>query len=140
MFGFRKRLEEKRAKNKAISDSQHWKNHTQMRQCLQSMRGSCTVAPIDLHEAVITVVNIAQSEDTWTTLERLDIPADFLGSTIYIVWDNEKLPVLKAPWALAEENVTAVTAVAHKTFLVSETMDRILYFDGDGKIRLYDVR
>lgn len=136
----KQKLEQKKSRNKAIAESQHWKQNALLRDCLQAMRGSCTVAPMELHEAVIAVVNIALREDHWTELEELiDIPADFLTGTVYIVWDEAKLPVLKAPWDMAGENLTDIRAVAFETFLVSETMDRIIHFGDRGGIRLYDV-
>lgn len=131
---------EKKAKNDAIAKSQYWKDHALLRSCLQAMRGSCTLAPVELHEAAIAVVNIAMQEDNWNRLEELiDIPGDFFGNTVFIVWNDEKLPVLKAPWVLVEENLADVRAVADQTFLVSETLDRIIWFDRGGRIRLYSL-
>lgn len=131
---------EKKAKNDAIAESQYWKGHALLRSCLQAMRGSCTLAPVELHEAAIAVVNIAMQEDNWNRLEELiDIPGDFFGNTVFIVWNDEKLPVLKAPWVLVEENLADVRAVADQTFLVSETLDRIIWFDRGGRIRLYSL-
>ena len=127
----------KKAKNDAIAESQYWKNHALLRSCLQAMRGSCTLAPVELHEAAIAVVNIAMQEDNWAF--AAEIPADLLADTVFLVWDDEKLPVLKAPWVLVEENLTDVRAVADQTFLVSETLDRIIWSDRDGRIRLYSL-
>ena len=134
---WKERQEEKKAKNKAIAESQYWKNHPLLRTCLQAMRGSCTVAPMELHEAAIAVVNIALREDTWTSTSQ--VSEQFLAQNIYIVWDNEKIPVLKAPRELAIENLPAITAVAAKTFLVSETLDRIIWLDANGHIQLYSI-
>ena len=47
--------------------------------------------------------------------------------------------VLKAPRDLTTENLSAVTAVAEKTFLVSETMEQIIWFDGSNQIKLYSI-
>ena len=137
MFHFKKRLEEKKQRSKAIVDSQHWKHHPELQGCLQAMRGCCTVAPMELHEAVIAAVNIALLEDSWTV--STEIPSAFLEGTVYLVWDNEKLPVLRAPWELVEENLTAVSTVAAGTFLVAETMDRIVHCSKQGGIRLYSI-
>ena len=134
---WKRKREEKKAKAQAISESQYWKNHPRLRVCLQAMRGSCTLAPVELHEAAIAAVNIALMENTWE--ETQVVPKDFLGDTVFLIWNDEKLPVLKAPWALAEENIQEITAVAEKTFLVAETLDRIVWFDNDGRIKLYSI-
>ena len=42
---------EKKAKDKAIRESQYWKTNELLQNCLQSMRGSCTLAPVEMHEA-----------------------------------------------------------------------------------------
>lgn len=137
---WKEKLAQKKAKNRAISESQYWKDHPRLRSCLQAMRGSCTVAPMDMHEAAIAVVNIALREDNWTLLEEpINIPGDFFTDTVFLVWDDEKLPVLKAPWAMVEENLKDVSAVAGQTFLVAESMDRILWFDAHGRTRLYSI-
>ena len=137
LLNWKKRIEEKRAKNQAVAESQYWKTHPLLQQCLQAMRGSCTLASPELHEAAIAAVNIAFREGTWTSVTQP--PENFLSQTLYLVWDDEKIPVLKAPRHLTMENLSAVTAVAEKTFLVSETMDQIIWFDGHNQIKLYSI-
>ena len=134
---WKEKLAAKKAKDQAIAESQYWKTHPRLRDCLQAMRGSCTVAPADMHEAAIAAVNIALGEDSWKTAQSM--PEDFLPETVFLVWNNEKIPVLKAHGILVLENLQQVTAVAPKTFLVSEHMDRIAAFDELGAIKLYSV-
>ena len=130
----------KKAKDKAIRESQYWKTNALLQNCLQSMRGSCTLAPVEMHEAAIAAVNIALQEDTWTTLaEQSNIPEDFFDGMLYIVWDEAHLPVLKAVGKLVDENLYDVRCVNHHTFLMTETMDRIIWFDGLGRIKLYSI-
>ena len=128
---------EKKARDQAIQESQYWKTHPLMQNCLRAMRGSCTLAPVEMHEAAIAVVNIALRENTW--ISQTKIPADFMDGTVYIVWNDEKLPVLKAPWALAKDTLSDITAVAEGTFLVSETLDRILHFPTPAEVRMYSI-
>ena len=134
---WKRKQEEKKAMNEAIAQSRYWRTHPKLQSCLQAMRGSCTLASVELHEAAIAVVNIALRENTWIPAQQ--IPDGFLSQTVYIVWDNEKIPVLKSPRELTLENLSAVTAVAEKTFLVSETMDQIIWFDGHNQIKLYSI-
>jgi len=140
LAGWKERLAQKRAKNKFFEESQRWKNNPLLQDCLQAMRGSCTVVPPEMHEAVITATNIALGEDIWTPLEELsDLPGDFFPEMVYIVWDEAHLPTLKAPWVLVKEYFWDIEAVSFDTFLVSETMDRILWYDAHGRIRLYSI-
>ena len=127
----------KEAMDQAIQESQYWKTHPKMQNCLRAMRGSCTQAPVEMHEAAIAVVNIALREGSWTS--QTEIPADFMEDTVFIVWTDEKLPVLKAPWDLAKDTLTEITAVAEGTFLVSETLDRILHFPTPAEVRMYSI-
>ena len=136
LSALKRKLEEKKRQSKAIVESRHWKEHTPLKSFLQEMRGSCTVAPMDLHEALVAVVNIALMEDTWTPAAQ--IPEDHLSETVYIVWNDEHLPVLKADRRLLLQNLDRGTAVATETFLVSDTMDRAVHIS-QGKIRLYSV-
>ena len=137
---WKRKREEKKAKEKAVAESAYWKNHTLLRSCLQSMRGCCTVAPMQMHEAVIATVNIALRENTWTSLDAsAHLAEDFLSETVFLLWNDEKLPVLMAPWTLVTENMMAVRAVAHQSYLVSQTLDRIIWFDIHGKIKLYSI-
>ena len=137
---WKEKREQTMARNKAILESNNWREHVLLRHCIDLMRGSCTVAPMDLHEAAVAAVNIALAEDRWQTLQELiDIPEDFLPEQIFLVWDDPKLPVLKAPWILADRYLTDVRAVANRSFLVSENLDRILSFDDEGRPILYDV-
>ena len=133
---WKRKREAKKAKDQAIAEAQYWKNHPRLRVCLQAMRGSCTLASQALHEAAIAVVNIALMEGAWETVES--VPEDFMEDAVFLVWNDEKLPVLKAPWDLARENLPEITAVADKTFLVAETLDRIVWF-GDRTVKLYSI-
>ena len=133
---WKRKREAKKAKDQAIAEAQYWKNHPRLRVCLQAMRGSCTLASQERHEAAIAVGNIALMEGPWETGES--VPEDFLEDAVFLVWNDEKLPVLKAPWDLAKENLPEITAVAEKTFLVAETLDRIVRFEG-GSMKLYSI-
>lgn len=138
---WKERREERNARNKAIAESQYWREHIQLRHCIRLMQGCCTVAPWDLHEAAVAAANIALLEDTWQLAAELtDIPEDFPPEHVFLVWNDPKLPVLKAPWALAKQYLADVRAVAEQTFLVSEHLDRIIWFDRDSCIRLYSVQ
>ena len=137
LAALKQRMEEKKARAKAIAESRQWRTNPLLQDCLQAMRGSCTVAPPELHEAAIAAVNIALSEDLWQKTET--IPGDFLPETVFLVWDDPKIPVLKALWVLVKDNLDQITAVAPKTFLVSENLDRIVRIDEQGIIKLYSV-
>ena len=132
----KQKLAEKKRLKQAINDSQHWKNRPALQRCLQAMRGSCTVAPMELHEAVAALVNIALTEDNWSDADK--IPDDFLTQTVYIIWDDPLLPVLTADRALVLENLSHLTAVTENVFLVSQTMDRAVHMSS-GALRLYSV-
>ena len=123
-------------KNAAVAQSRHWKQDPALRDCLESMRGLCTVAPMELHEAMVAAVNIALTEENWNLTEQ--IPAYFLTQTVYIVWNDPLLPVLRTDREILLQNLEPVTAVVSQTFLVSESMDRIVHFH-QGTIRLYDL-
>ena len=137
LAALKQRMEEKKARAKAIAESRQWRTNPLLQDCLQAMRGSCTLAPVEMHEAAIAVVNIAMREGSWTITEQ--VPAGFFDETIYLVWTDEKFPVLKAPWAVARENLPQITAVTPESFLVAETLDRIIWFDGLGQIKLYSI-
>ena len=129
--------EKTKAVQKAVEESRYWREHPLLRECLQSMRGSCTVAPVEMHEAAIAVVNIALREGEW--LGAAAVTADFMEDMVFLVWDDEKLPVLKAPWGQVRENLDTVTAVAKQAFLVAQTLDRIIWFDAQNSIKLYSI-
>ena len=133
---WKRKREAKKAKDQAIAEAQYWKNHPRLRVCLQAMRGSCTLASQELHEAAVAAVNIAFMENTWESAD--EIPAEFLSGTVLLIWNDERLPVLKAPWELARENVPTIRTVAERSFIVSEELNRILYFCG-GQYHLYCV-
>ena len=133
----KERMDAKRAKARAIEESKYWKGHPVMLACLQAMRGSCTLAPQELHEAAIAAVNIAIREGSW--IHTQSVPADFLSGVVYIVWADEKLPVLCAPWELAQQHLPVILSDQFDTLLVSETMERIIWFAVDGEKKLYSI-
>ena len=71
--------------------------------------------------------------------ELIDLPGDFFPGMVYIVWDEAHLPILKAPWSAVKECFWDIEAVSFDTFLVAETMDRILWYDAHGRYQLYSI-
>ena len=59
---WKEKREHKRARNIAIRESMYWREHALLHNCMEQMRGCCTVAPMELHEAAVAVVNIAMEE------------------------------------------------------------------------------
>ena len=137
LSALKQRLEAKKSRARAIAASGYWKTHAHLQESLQALRGSCTVAPMELHEAAIAAVNIALRENTW--IQAGKIPVNFLPQSVYIVWDAAQLPVFQAILAPVLEIMDDVTAVAPETYLVSETMTRIVRCDHWGKCQLYSI-
>lgn len=135
MFDFKKRREEKKQKNRAFEQAQRWKQNTLLQECLNALRGSCTVALAMNQEAAEAVVNIAAVEGSWTEADA--IPADFLAKECYIIWNDGGLPTLCGISALVLEHLADVTAVSFETYLVSAEFDRIVHLDDLGRIRLW---
>ena len=136
LMRFRRALQSKKQRDQAVLDSRHWKNHPRLKICLEALRGSCTLAPMELHEAAITVVNIALGENTWASAGQ--IPPNFLPREVFVLWNDPLLPVFRAERDTLTANLAVVTAVASDTYFVSQTLDRVIHF-GDGKIRIYSV-
>ena len=138
MFGFRKRKrEEKKNLEEALRSAQEWKRDPHLQECLGALRGDCTVAPMELHEAITAVVNIAHREGCWTGAET--IPGDFFPEQVYLLWNKETLPAFRCRTDAALEQLERIRSVAEETYVIGGNMDRVVWFDGDGHIRLYSV-
>lgn len=134
---WKEKLAAKKAHAQAVDESRKWKNNALFQDCLHAMRGSCTVAPMELHEAAITAVNIAIREGTWA--EFSEVSEDLFGGTVYLVWGEATLPVLSAPWAVTAENLKWIRIVDRDAFIVAESMDKILWFSANDRISFYNI-
>lgn len=134
---WKEKLAAKKEKNKCYEESRHWKTNALLQECLQAMRGSCTIAPPEMYEAAIAAVNIAMKENIWTKPD--EIPADLFSDTVYVVWDDARLPVVMAHWNAAQEKFEDLRTVNPNTFLVAQTMDRILWFHVQDGLKLYSI-
>ena len=137
MFAFlKKKLQRNSEKHQGFHYAQQWKQNPLLQDCFATLRGSFTVAQAYHQEALEAAVAIALTEDSWS--EAAEIPADFLGDRCYIFWNDPTLPVLlcHSPEVLA--SLPQVCAVSKETFLISETMDRIIYFKDNGH-KLYSI-
>ena len=134
---WKEKLAAKKANDHAVDESRKWKKNALFQDCLHAMRGSCTVAPMDLHEAAIAAVNIAIREGTWAELSG--VSEDLFSGMVYLVWGEATLPVLRAPWAVAVENLKWIQIVDPNAFIVAETMDKILWFSVHDRISLYNI-
>lgn len=137
MFAFwKKKREQKKERDQGFHYARSWRENDTLQRCFNALRGSFTVAQAYHQEAVESTVAIALTENNWT--ETDSIPADFLGEKCYIFWNDPTLPALLCFSAEVLENLGAVISVANETFLVSETMDRVIH-QKDGRYLLYSI-
>lgn len=134
MFDFWKR---RTARNQAVINSRAWKQDPLLQDCFRALRGCFTVAVPDQREAVEAVVAIARTEDSWTAVDT--VPPEFLTGECFVLWDRDGLPVLHCAAAPALQQLGFLSAAARDTFLVSEGLDRIVWYDAHGEIRLYSI-
>ena len=86
LLDWKKRIEEKRAKNQAVAESQYWKSHPLLQQCLQAMRGSCTLASPELHEAAVV-----DGANKWQRVWHIDIPGILPTVVIMFILNSGKV-------------------------------------------------
>lgn len=134
MFRFIKRSGQK--KGKTLEQTRKWRSNALFQDCLTALRGACTVVSSDHQAACEAVVFDAQTGGSWKAAAMEDLNGQPLPDTVYILWDEPSLPVLRCPGPMAMEHIADVTAVSTETWLISESMEQIIHFTKDGTIRI----
>ena len=133
MFAFWKK---KRERDQGFHYAQLWRENEALQRCFNAMRGSFTVAQAYHQEAVEATVAIALTEDNWT--EAAEIPGDFLPEKCFLYWNAPTLPMLLCESAEVLAHLPEAAAISAETFLIAETMDRIVRIK-DKSILLYSI-
>ena len=133
---WKKKLEQKREKHQGFHYAQSWRENEKLQRCFNALRGSFTVAQAYHQEAVEATVAIALTEDNWT--DAAGIPGEFLPGQCFIYWNEPTLPMLFCESAEVFSYLEEVTALSTETFLIAETMDRIVRLK-DESILLYSI-
>lgn len=137
MFAFWKRKREQRKElDQGFHHARLWRDNEMLQCCFNALRGSFTVAQTYHQEAVEATVAIALTEDNWT--EATDIPEVFLPEKCFIYWNEPTLPMLLCESAEVLSHLQEVTALSTETFLIAETMDRIVLLK-DESVLLYSI-
>lgn len=132
MFDFAKLLKQNKPRGKTMEQSKTWKANALFQECLTTLRGQCTVAPSDLQAACEMAVFAAQTESAWRPISRPG--QDWAQGTLYILWDEPTLPVLRCPGHGVLAHLDTVCAVSNETWLIREDFTAVLRFSADGSI------
>lgn len=65
------------------------------------------------------------------------IPMDFFNYCVYIVWDEQTLPIIKCTFSKIIEQFQNITAVSFDTWIVGENFEKFLLLNHDGEICAY---
>ena len=133
---WKKKREQRKEIDQGFHHARLWRDNEPLLRCFNALRGSFTVAKAYHQEAVEATVAIALTEENWT--EATNIPGDFLPEKCFIYWNEPTLPMLLCESAEVLSNLQEVTALSAETFLIAETMDRIVRLKHKG-IFLYSI-
>ena len=137
MFAFwKKKREQRKEIDQGFRYARLWRENEPLQRCFNALRGSFTVAQAYHQEAVEATVAIALTENNWT--EAANIPGDFLPEKCFIYWNEPTLPMLLCESAEVLSCLHEATAISTETFLIAETMDRIVRLK-DESVLLYSI-
>ena len=137
MFAFWKKKREQRINiDQGFHHARQWRENAPLQRCFNAMRGSFTVAQAYHQEAVEATVAIALTEDNWT--KAAEIPGDFLPEKCFLYWNAPTLPMLLCESAEVLAHLPEAAAISAETFLIAETMDRIIHLKNE-TIFLYSI-
>ncbi|PEA18399.1 hypothetical protein CON40_25110 [Bacillus cereus] len=62
------------------------------------------------------------------------------SQTVYIIWDNARVPIIKTNLHQVLKVIDDVTAVSFETWIYSPDMGYVIEYHHDGEIRIGDVK
>lgn len=139
----KKRLAKLKVKNKDYVLAKQWEKNVMLQECLSSLNNQWTIADSDMSIMCFKAIasfacrRIEPTKEIQTVNEITDI---WIGQSIYIVWDEATLPVLKCDFQTVKKSIDDVLSVAFDTWILSEELDKMIHFSHNGRISIFQVR
>lgn len=137
----KKRYEQLKKNNQSVVEKREWKSNILLQEALASLGTKKEILETRDQKELLAEFNrkvkiLFEKED----LERRNISSveEFSSGldecNVYIIWDEYSLPVVKTKLINIKKNLDDIVAVSFDTWIVTETFDRFIEFNHNGKI------
>lgn len=136
------RYEQLRKKNQDFILKKRREKNILLQECLYSLGADVVVLSSTKQHQLLDRFNDYLSSD-FELFERKKffdykkIPMDFFNHCVYIIWDEQTLPIINCTFSKIIEEFQNITAVSFDTWIVEENFEKFLLFNHDGEIYAY---
>ena len=132
----KKRLADLKENNRSFVLEQRRKQNALLQECLASLGPHCRTVDSDIERQCQRAVNAVYKQGLKP--HPLDeMPDGWSGKSVYLVWDEQTLPVLHCDFDAVRKAMDDVLAVSFETWFVSEGMDQVVFIHRSGDLELF---
>lgn len=135
----KKRYQELRNKNDNKVIERGWESNTLLQECLEVLGNNKKIVSIEQQQQILDEFNIElprliKSDRKKNVQSIQDLLPQWMNRLVYIIWDEEKLPIIQTDFKTVSDYIDDIVAVSFETWIIATRMDRFIQFDARNRI------
>ena len=133
------KYEKLKNKNRDYIIKREWKRNILLQECLNALGSNKKVFSIEEQQEILKKFNIkltkllkGNRKKEFQSIQKL--ASQWTNKLVYIIWDEEKLPIIETNFKSVLDYKDDITLVAFETWIFTVKMDKFVQFDDRNRI------
>lgn len=133
------KYEKLKNKNRDYIIKKAWKRNILLQECLNALGSNKKVFSIEEEQEILKKFNIkltkllkGNRKKEFQSIQKL--ASQWTDESVYIIWDEEKLPIIETNFKSVLDYKDDITLVAFETWIFTVKMDKFVQFDDRNRI------
>ena len=133
------KYEKLKNKNRDYIIKKEWKRNILLQECLNALGSNKKVFSIEEQQEILKKFNIkltkllkGNRKKEFQSIQKL--ASQWINKSVYIIWDEEKLPIIETNFKSVLDYKDDITLVAFETWIFTVKMDKFVQFDDRNRI------
>ena len=139
----KKRYQELKIQNYNSLIEREWKSNALLQECLETLENNKKILSIEEQRQILDKFNIELPKlikNRKKTVQSIqELSPQWMNRLVYIIWDEEKLPIIQTDFESVLKHIDDIVAVAFETCIVAKNMNQFIQFDDRNRITEFNL-
>ena len=139
----KKRYQELKIQNYNSLIKREWQSNALLQECLETLGNNKKILSIEEQRQILDKFNIELPrliKNRKKTVQSIqELSPQWMNRLVYIIWDEEKLPIIQINFESVLDHIDDIVAVAFDTCIVAENMNQFIQFDDRNRITEFNL-
>lgn len=135
----KKRYQELKSSNRIHIRERRWESNALLQECLSILGNDKKILSMEKQQQILAEFNsdlprLINSNRKKCVQSIQELLPQWINKSVYIIWDEEKLPIIQTDFECVLDYIDDIVAVAFETWVVAIEMNQFIQFDARNKI------